>query len=110
MEKRIEREKRILTAMISMYCEENHHVSGKCESCSELQDYAFKRLLSCPFSDNKPVCSKCTIHCYNKNKKEKIKEVMRYSGPKMLLSNPKDTILYFYDKLKYKNHKVKLTS
>lgn len=109
MEKRIEREKRILANMISKYCEDHHNVSGNCKSCNELQDYAFKRLISCPFSKDKPVCSKCTIHCYNKNQREKIKEVMRYSGPKMIFSNPKDTVLYFFDKLKNKNHKVETT-
>ena len=107
METRIDREKRIVTNMISLYCQDHHNSDDLCESCSALKEYTFKRLLSCPFSEDKPVCSKCTIHCYNKNEKEKIKEIMKYSGPQMLLKFPKDTILYYFDKLRYINHTVK---
>lgn len=51
-------------------------------------DYARKRLRLCPFQDKKPTCSKCSIHCYAPGKSEQIKAIMRYSGPRMLLSHP----------------------
>ena len=108
MHNRIKREKRIIELMISVYCQDHHQGSELCENCTELKSYAFKRLLSCPFEKDKPVCSNCKIHCYNKDQQGRIKEVMRYSGRKMLSKYPKDTILYYYDKLKYKNHKVEI--
>ena len=106
---RIEREMRMLDKMIQMFCQNNHNSSNLCDSCRELKEYAFKRLVSCPFAEDKPVCSNCKIHCYNKNQQERIKKVMRYTGPKMLMKYPKDTMLYFYNKLKYKNHSIKIT-
>lgn len=110
MSTRIDREKRMVTNMILLYCKDHHNSQGTlCKSCNDLKEYAFKRLISCPFEKNKPACSKCTNHCYNKIEKKKIKEVMKYAGPKMLRKFPKDTILYFYTKLKYKNYKIKTT-
>jgi len=107
MHKRIRREKRIVEKMIHLYCAENHHTTSLCDSCFELQEYAFKRLLNCPFEEDKPVCSKCRIHCYRTKEKEKIKIVMRYAGPKMILKSPIDTILYFYTKLRFKNQLIR---
>lgn len=109
MEQRIDREKRVINLMISRYCKDHHHSTELCKECSDLRDYAFKRLMSCPFAEKKPVCSRCTIHCYNKNQKEKIKEVMRYSGPKMIFNHPMDTLIYFFDKLRYKNSKIQIS-
>lgn len=106
MHPRIEREKRIVNLMISSFCHDVHHTNELCEECNELINYAEKRLLSCPFIENKPACSKCTIHCYNKDQKEKIKKVMKTMGPKMIFKYPKDSIWYFFYKLIHKNQKV----
>ena len=92
MHVRTKREKRIVAKMIEKFCQDNHNSSNLCESCRELKEYAFKRLISCPFEKDKPICSKCKNHCYNKNQQGRIKEVMRYAGPKMLMKYPKDTI------------------
>jgi len=107
MHRRIQREKRIVEKMIHLYCIENHHTKSLCNSCSELQEYTFKRLLNCPFEEDKPVCSKCQIHCYRTKEKEKIKLVMRYAGPKMFLKSPIDTALYFYTKFRFKNQQIR---
>lgn len=107
MDKRLEREKRVVTLMVNKYCSDNHNSKSICESCNELLDYSFDRLLNCPFAEDKPVCSKCTIHCYNKNYRKQIVDVMRYSGPKMIYSHPIDTALYFWDKFKHRNHQIK---
>lgn len=103
---RIEREKRIVNLMITDYCREVHKKEELCEECKELKDYAEKRLLSCPFIDNKPVCSNCTIHCYNTKQKAKIKQVMKTVGPKMLFKYPKDALWYFFYKLINRNQKA----
>ena len=41
-----------------------------------------------PFGEKKPVCAKCNIHCYGKGHKERAKEIMAFSGPKLLLKHP----------------------
>jgi hypothetical protein len=106
MDKRLEREKKLVDLMIKRFCSDKHAQAELCTDCSELREYAHHRLLACPFAEDKPVCSKCTIHCYNKNQRKQIIDVMRYSGPKMIYSQPLDTILYFWDKFKHRNHKI----
>ena len=42
----------------------------------------------CPFMETKTFCSNCKVHCYKPVMWEKIREVMRFSGPRMLFSHP----------------------
>ena len=80
---RIKREQRTVGLMISLYCRK-HHGSPKgllCEECAALRDYAAERLSHCPHGEKKPTCRKCAIHCYRPDMKERIRKVMRYSGP-----------------------------
>ncbi|MGV8963061.1 MAG: nitrous oxide-stimulated promoter family protein [Candidatus Saccharimonadaceae bacterium] len=96
-----EEEKKVVNKMITLYCKSNHKTkNGLCMSCKELNDYAFARLDRCPFGDNKPTCGSCTIHCYKSEKKEQIKKVMQFAGPRMLLLSPIYTILHFYKEYK----------
>lgn len=106
MHPRVKREKRIVQLMMNKYCEDIHNNSTLCTDCNELLEYAERRLLTCPYIENKPVCSNCDIHCYNKNQKEKIKKVMRTVGPKMIYTNTLDTLWYFFYKFIHKNQKI----
>lgn len=85
---RIEKEKRTIETMIKIYCKKNHKKSELCDECNELLEYAHKRLSYCKFGDEKSTCEKCPIHCYKKDMKERIKVVMRFSGPRLLIYNP----------------------
>ncbi len=72
-----------------------HKTHGKlCEDCNQLNNYALERLLYCPFQENKPVCSECTVHCYKMDMREKVKKVMRYSGPRMIFRHPYLAIMH----------------
>lgn len=95
---RIERELKTVQKMIRLYCRD-HHVNTEllCPSCQTLADYAEKRLLHCPFQGNKTTCSKCLVHCYRPEMKERIKEVMRYSGPRMMLRHPILALYHLFD-------------
>ncbi|MZP30685.1 nitrous oxide-stimulated promoter family protein [Heliobacterium undosum] len=87
--RRIEREKKTVDAMIRLYCDKRHNDSaGLCDDCRELMDYALARLDRCVFGESKPTCGKCPIHCYKKDRREQIIEVMRFAGPRMLWTNP----------------------
>jgi hypothetical protein len=98
--------------MIRIYCLDHHSKEGLCPECAGLVDYAMKRIDHCPFSDDKPACSHCTVHCYSPAKREQIREVMRYSGKKVLLYNPYLALLHLLKTLKkekklhYENSKV----
>lgn len=75
--------------MIGMYCRAFHGGGGKlCPDCSELLSYAKERIAGCPFGRDKPVCNRCTVHCYKPEMRTRIRTVMRYAGPRMILSHP----------------------
>lgn len=87
----IQYEKNTIDKMIRLYCKSNHKViKGLCNDCAELRNYAFSKLDQCPLKENKPVCKKCPIHCYSDERKNDIKNVMRFSGPRMIWYYPAD--------------------
>ena len=85
---KIEKEKRIVGIMIRVYCRHKEGNRQLCDDCRELLEYAEARLSRCPFGDNKTSCRKCRVHCYRPEMREKIRAVMRYSGPRMLIYAP----------------------
>ena len=88
-EKILEKEKKTVWVMIDLYCQGRHNPgAGGCGECKELKEYTALKLSKCPFGAKKPACSKCKVHCYEPAKREKIKEVMRYAGPRMLTKHP----------------------
>ena len=91
--------------MIALYCRNNHLATGNnggilCNECEELKNYSETKLDNCIFGEDKPVCARCTVHCYRPLMREKIRTVMKYSGPRMLLKHPVITTRYLYQKLK----------
>ena len=82
------RELKTIELMIGMYCAHHHGAASLCAECTELFDYAKRRLERCVFGDAKPNCAKCVVHCYNKDLRERIRVVMRWAGPRMLLRHP----------------------
>lgn len=85
-----EKELRVVTLMIKKFCKGNHaSKKGKlCPECSELLEYVKLRESKCPHGADKPFCSNCKIHCYKPAMREKIRNVMRYSGPRIVLDHP----------------------
>ncbi|MBC8080367.1 MAG: nitrous oxide-stimulated promoter family protein [Gorillibacterium sp.] len=85
----------MVSKMIRIYCRKKHHQKVLCEECQDLNDYARNRLSVCPFGEEKTACTACTIHCYKQDYRQKIKVVMRFSGPWMLLYHPMDSLRHF---------------
>jgi hypothetical protein len=85
---RIAREKQTMDAMIRIYCRDKHRGEVPCAACSELRNYAHCRLDRCPYGERKPTCVNCPIHCYRPAMRDRVKEVMRHAGPRMLLRHP----------------------
>jgi hypothetical protein len=95
---RLGRERRTVAAMIELRCRDLHAVeAGACDECRSLGEYADTRLEKCPYGDEKPTCVNCPIHCYARAEREQMKEVMRYSGPRMLLRHPILAIRHMLD-------------
>ena len=95
-----EKDLRVLTDFISIFCRENHRGKAKgvflikdarlrhslgnkglvlCRDCRKLLNHGIAKLLLCPY-DPKPMCKKCETHCYAPGYRERIREVMRFSG------------------------------
>ena len=84
-----EQEKVIVPLMIRIYCKKKHRMkTGLCTECQALHEYAMLRADKCPFMETKTFCSNCKVHCYKKDMREKIREVMRFSGPRMIFYHP----------------------
>ena len=98
----MQREEATVTVMIHRYCRDKHaHAKNElCPDCQELLDYARKRLKHCPFQENKTTCGKCKVHCYKSDMRARIKEVMRYVGPRLILSHPIMSLQHVVDGLR----------
>ena len=85
---RIAQEKHIVTQMIRLYCRHKEGNRELCPTCKELLAYAHARLDRCPFGEEKKTCRLCPIHCYKRDMRERMRQVMRYAGPRMLWVHP----------------------
>lgn len=94
------RDIKVLIDFVAIYCREKHGdatktpfavkdnrlstvVSSKdivlCADCQKLLNHGIAKLMLCPY-DPKPMCKKCPTHCYAPGYREKMREVMRFSG------------------------------
>ncbi len=95
---RLARELATLSAMIAIHCHDRHGGGdGLCEDCAALLAYATRRLDRCVFGDVKPTCANCTVHCYTAVKREEVRTVMRYAGPRMISRHPVLAIRHVLD-------------
>lgn len=88
MMERIEEEKNTVGLMIRLYCRRYEKNKSLCNDCAELIKYAEAQLDRCKFGDEKPTCKKCPIHCYKPNMRERMRRVMRWAGPRMIIYHP----------------------
>ncbi len=94
---RITRESRTVAVMIAGYCRAHHAGRELCRECAALRDYALDQLRRCPFGEGKTTCAKCPVHCFRPEMREKIRAVMRYSGPRMIYRHPIMAVRHIID-------------
>ena len=104
---------RTLMKFVSIFCRENHkgekapfsfklfdvkEIDEKevslCPACSRLLTYGLTMRVKCPH-DPKPMCKKCDTQCYRGDYKDKIREVMKFSGI-YLVKHGRLDMLYHY--------------
>lgn len=103
-----EREKKMVSQMIRLYCKRKHHTKGiLCPECVALKAYARARSEKCPFMETKTFCSNCRVHCYKPEMREKIREVMRFSGSRMIFHHPIAAICHVIETKKEKKRMEK---
>ena len=110
---RLRREWRTVEAMLLDFCAHRHQAGGPgpflprafvpyrcaplCPSCEELRVYARKRLDRCVYQEEKPTCSNCPVHCYGREMKARMQEVMRISGPRLTVLHPWLALMHLVD-------------
>lgn len=106
---------RVLANFVNIYCRENHRQEDKnvfpvepavlrqslgrkelvvCTDCRKLLQHGMAKLLQCPY-DPKPMCKKCETHCYALGYREKIREVMRFSGSYLIKHGRLDLLIHY---------------
>ena len=99
--RRIEEEKAVVEQMIRLYCQKSEGHAELCTSCRELLDYAHSRLDRCRYGEDKPTCKKCPTHCYRPEMKERIRTVMRWAGPRMIIYQPLASIRHLLREIQF---------
>jgi hypothetical protein len=66
-----------------------------CGDCREFLAYAFARRIKCPL-DPKPTCKHCQVHCYRPGHREKVREIMRFSGRHLILRGRLDLLWHYF--------------
>jgi hypothetical protein len=95
---RVDREKKTVRVMVRMYCTAHHGTrAALCPECDKLLTYSFGRIDGCVFMKSKPTCAKCPVHCYEPASRERMREVMRHAGPRMLYTHPYLAIAHAID-------------
>ena len=92
-----EKDIRVLESFVGTYCR-GRHQSRKgvlCAECSALLEYARAKRAKCPL-DPKPDCKNCPINCYAKAQRAAIREVMAYSGRRLLLRGRLDLLWHYF--------------
>lgn len=100
MGKKIERQKATIALMLRLYCKHRLGLKEMDEEHLRLLDYCSRRLDRCRWQDAKPACKDCLVHCYAPAEREKIREIMRWAGPRMILYAPIETLRHFFEGLR----------
>lgn len=101
---RISTERETVLAMIDLYYRSKNDADAILEQ-EDMTNYAMKRLDFCQFGEDKPTCRVCPVHCYQKTYRLKMKEIMRYAGPRMLIYHPLISWKHFVREWQFKHRK-----
>ncbi|HEX9778627.1 MAG TPA: nitrous oxide-stimulated promoter family protein [Geopsychrobacteraceae bacterium] len=103
---------KLLALFTAVYCKDHHRERERsalapeqtalpglqkyryCTECRDFLLYALERRLRCPLQP-KPICKHCTVHCYRPGHREKVREIMRYSGKTLILRGRLDLLWHY---------------
>lgn len=89
--KRAEQNPPALPAELHTVLKRNIHLCGE---CADLVAYAVEKRRRCPL-DPKPSCKKCPVHCYSKEYRARIREVMAFSGRRLIMRGRIDLLWHY---------------
>jgi hypothetical protein len=65
-----------------------------CAECADFLAYACERRLRCPLEE-KPSCKHCKVHCFRPGHREKVREIMRFSGRHLIWRGRLDLLWHY---------------
>ena len=109
---RQDKELKLMIRFTDLFCSSHHRtfrsesagtgVTGEagstgqlCPECADLVRYAAARLRHCPLKP-KPSCKNCPVHCYRPDYRQKIREIMAWSGKRLILRGRLDLIVHYF--------------
>jgi len=101
---------RLVGKFVEVYCSDKHQGVERqpfilpenlgsrrfCAECTSFMMYAINRRLKCPLEAEKPSCKRCRIHCYSGEQLARVKEIMAYSGRKLMMRARLDYIWHYF--------------
>lgn len=112
---KVRKDIKVLARFVQIYCDGHHKDAPRepmtfrfldfpsllgnplnlCEECKKLLSHAATKRALCPH-DPKPACKHCPNHCYAPKYRQQIREAMKYSGRKMVLTGRLDYLLKLF--------------
>lgn len=113
MDRKLRRDLKTLARFVEIACRDRHAdavrtevsfqthdltaIAGRpvvlCDECRKLLAHAFAKRSMCPMNP-KPACKHCPQHCYHPVYRQGIREVMKYSGRRLLLRGRIDYLVH----------------
>lgn len=109
-----QKDMRVLVDFVKIYCHARHDRSLRapfdlppelrqrypkgvelCPDCAGLLSHGFEKRRKCPL-DPKPSCKHCRVHCYSKEYRAKIREVMGFAGRRMIMRGRLDYLCHYF--------------
>jgi len=101
---------RLIGKFVEVYCAGKHGAQERspfqlpeelgqrklCRECAAFMEYAVSKRLKCPLEAEKPSCKHCRIHCYGKQQRDKVREIMGYSGRRLMLRGRLDYVWHYF--------------
>jgi predicted amidophosphoribosyltransferase len=111
--KSLQTDLRLLVTFVRVYCENQHPAAERkafalrgfdmtrlarkplalCPDCTRLLGHALVKRQRCPMNP-KPMCKHCPSHCYAPVYRQQIRQVMKYSGRRLVMRGRLDYLLH----------------
>jgi len=102
---------KILIAFVRLHCRARHDGQAAvtlppdlarlekgvelCPDCTGLLLHGIERRRKCPLVP-KPTCKDCHVHCYSKEYRTRIREIMAFSGRRLIMRGRLDYLWHYF--------------
>lgn len=101
---------RLIGKFVEVYCKGKHGAVERstftlpagmgerrlCAECAAFMEYSVSKRLRCPLEAEKPTCKHCRIHCYATEQRQKVREIMSWSGRRLMLRGRLDYVWHYF--------------